>query len=148
MGQIDQTLYKKHIYPYLTKIIKIDLSFDELVKCFQFLVHSECKDTELMQKILNLLAKKMKNQTLNDALKNKVHLFLHYLEIKGIKVEISQFLAKEFDECCRRYEGNGKIARMMVIELDEKGRQDGKDYVTSECLRRNRIGIPQKQDKG
>ena len=37
---------------------------------------------------------------------------------------------------------------MMAVGLDEKGRREGKTYMISECLRKNRMNAPPKEDKG
>jgi hypothetical protein len=36
----------------------------------------------------------------------------------------------------------------MAVELDEKGRREGEEYFNSECLRKNRLNLPAKEDKG
>jgi hypothetical protein len=120
-GNIDPDIYKIHIRPHLLQRMHKDV--EQVVEVLEFVLQSEANDATLINDCLREAAKKVKEGEVADEMKNKLHCLLHYMKVKKINFEVSTLLAKELDDCCRTHEGNGSVARMMAVELDERGRQ-------------------------
>lgn len=145
LGRINPHIYSKHLKPYLLSLPHDDIL--AAINILEFVINSEANDSELLDHSFKNIVAISKTTNVPDVYRLRIHYILQYLNIKQIPYHFSLLLPKEYNELCRRYGGNGNIARTMAISLDDKARKEGVAYYSSDCLRKGRLTQEKTQER-
>jgi hypothetical protein len=134
-GRIDKNIYTTYIKPFLLRQKMKD--FASLVECLKFVVCSECQDNVLLKSIYELLDIAFSRGELrNSRHLYDLHIYTHYLRVKGYTINLSKALEKELTLFCReKAEGRESLNRVV---FDSKPIRTaitkGKTKYASDCL--------------
>jgi hypothetical protein len=128
-GGINKNIYQIYIKPHILRHKMA--AMDDLIDMIKFTICSESGDAVLLKQLYELVAVKYKSQKLAKSRQAyTLHLYTHYLLIKGYKIRLPAELEKELTAFCKqRSEGRDNVSRMVKTEVMQKKKQ----YVSA-CL--------------
>ena len=132
-GNINRGIYDLFIKPHILKekMAKIE----DLIEMVKFTVNSESQDMTLLKQLYELIAVKYNSTKIpNSRHTYMLHLYTHYLLIKGYKIKLPPTLEKELTTFCRqRAEGRENV--VTILNNKNYGDRLGKKHkFKSACL--------------
>ncbi len=114
-GRVNKLVYSQHIKPYLLRHKMKELG--DIIETIRFVVCSDCGDNGLLKNLFELV--EMNYQ--RGAIKHSrhlydLHLYTHYLRIKGYTIKLPKELEKELSHFCKERAQNRDSLNRLVYD--------------------------------
>jgi ribosomal protein L23 len=134
---VNKAIYSQHLKPYLLKHKMKEVG--DIVESIKFAVCSECGDNALLKNLYELLEIKYHKGALRDSRHiYDLHLYTHYLRIKGYTIKLNKELEKELTAFCRERNESRESLNRVVFEVHAEAKGKAKSKHVSECLKTNK----------